>query len=211
MSELVPSGNRIAGLPVSTVAALVIVLMEIAAGVFAMEMLGITSFFPKLELIPKSRRRIILVVAVGGLLMLACIESTLAILREQIVESSTALKASLAGVKEHQVAATASSRIPVIGQAVLGFILPWILAMVAVPLETMISTGGHIVLSVVTGLMHAGNMICRLAGHGMRSLFQALRHVYDIYIVIPLQIERLVGNGSKAAAVATGSARGARP
>src|SRR5205807_2028085 len=58
MSELVPSGNRIAGMPVATVAALVIVLMEIAAGVFAMEMLGITSFFPKLELIPRSRRRI---------------------------------------------------------------------------------------------------------------------------------------------------------
>jgi hypothetical protein len=211
MSELVPSGSRIAGMPVSTVAALVIVLMEIAAGVFAMEMLGITSFFPKLELLPKSRRRIVLVVAVGGLLMLACIESSLAILREQIVESGTALKASLAGVKEHAVAQTASSRIPVVGQAVLGFILPWILAMVAVPLETMISTGGHIVLSTLTGLMHAGNMICRLAGHGMRYLFQALRHVYDIYIVIPLQIERIVGNGSKAAAVATGSARGARP
>ena len=58
----------------------------------------------------------------------------------------------LAGVKDHPVAQTATSRIPVIGQAVLGFILPWILAMVAVPLETMISTGGHIVLSAATGL-----------------------------------------------------------
>src|SRR2546427_7953503 len=80
MSELVPSGNRIAGMPVATVAALVIVLMEIAAGVFAMEMLGITSFFPKLELIPRSRRRIILVVAVGGLLMLACTSASPGIL-----------------------------------------------------------------------------------------------------------------------------------
>src|SRR3954464_8538791 len=202
MSELVPSGNRIAGMPVSTVAALVVVLMEIAAGVFAMEMLGITSFFPKLELLPKSRRRIILVVAVGGLLMLACIEASLAILREQIVESSTALKAWLAGVKDHAVAQTATSRIPVMGQAVLGFILPWILAMVAVPLETMISTGGHIVLSAVTGLMHAGNMICRLGGHGMRYLCEGARHLYDIYIVIPLQIERLVSSGSRGAAVA---------
>jgi hypothetical protein len=144
-------------------------------------------------------------------LMLACIECSLAILREQLVDSATALKQSLAGIHTKAVADPAASRIPVVGQAVLGFILPWILAMVAVPLETMISTGGHIVLSAVTGLMHAGNMICRLAGHGMRYLFQALRHVYDIYIVIPLQIERIVGNGSKATAVATGSARGARP
>src|SRR3954465_4220043 len=202
MSELVPSGSRIGGMPVSTVAALVIVLMEVAAGVFAMEMLGITSFFPKLELLPKSRRRIILTVAVGGLFMLACIEASLAVLREQIVESSTALKASLAGAAAAPVAQTASSRIPVIGQAVLGFILPWILAMVAVPLETMISTGGHIVLSTMTGLMHAGSMVCRLGGHGMRYLCEGARHLYDIYIVIPLQIERLVSSGSRAGGVA---------
>jgi hypothetical protein len=197
MSELVPSGSRIGGMPVSTVAALVIVLMEVAAGVFAMEMLGITSFFPKLELLPKSRRRIILTVAVGGLFMLACIEASLAVLREQIVESSTALKASLAGAAAAPVAQTASSRIPVIGQAVLGFILPWILAMVAVPLETMISTGGHIVLSAVAGLLYGLGMVCRLGGHGMRYLFEAVRHLYDVYIVIPLQVERVFANGSR--------------
>ncbi len=194
MSELVPSGSRIGGMPVATVAALVIVLMEVAAGVFAMEMLGITSFFPKLELLPKSRRRMILTVALGGLFMLACIESSLAILREQIVESSSALRQSLSGLAA-PVANTATSRIPVIGQAVLGFILPWILAMVAVPLETMISTGGHIVLSAVAGLLYLGSMIFRLGGHGMRYLLEAARHVYDIYIVIPLQIEKMVGNG----------------
>lgn len=197
MSELVPSGSRIGGMPVSTVAALVVVLMEVAAGVFAMEMLGITNFFPKLELLPKSRRRIILTVALGGLFMLACIEASLAVLREQIVESSNALKASLSGMAA-PVADTASSRIPVIGQAVLGFILPWILAMVAVPLETMISTGGHIVLSVVAGLLHLGGMLSRLGGHAMRYLLAAARHVYDIYIVLPLQIEKLMGNAKPA-------------
>src|SRR5438128_4524018 len=153
ISELVPSGSRIGGMPVSTVAALVIVLMEIAAGIFAMEMLGITSFFPKLDLLPSSRRRIILVVALAGLLLLACIECSLAVLREQIVESASALKASLAGVREQAVAGPASSRIPVVGQAVLGFILPWILAMVAVPLETLFPTGGHIALTLTPGVL----------------------------------------------------------
>ena len=95
-----------------------------------------------------------------------------------------------------------------LGQAVLGFILPWILAMVAVPLETMISTGGHIVLSAVAGLLYLGSMIFRLGGHGMRYLLEAARHVYDIYIVIPLQIERLVGNGSKPSPVAAAGVRG---
>jgi hypothetical protein len=191
MSELVPSGNRIGGLPVSTIAALVIVLMEVAAGIFTMEMLGITSFFPKLDLLPSSRRRIILVVALGGLFMLACIECSLAILREQIVESASALKHSLAGISEKAVADPATSRIPVVGQAVLGFVLPWILAMVAVPLETLIATGGHIALTVTAGVLALVGTAARLLAHGSRYLVEGLRHLYDIYIVIPLQIERL--------------------
>src|SRR5437763_4147724 len=202
MGERVPSGNRIAGIPVSTVAALVVVLMEIAAGVFAMEMLGITNFFPKLDLVPKSRRRIILVVAVGGLIMLACIVVSLAILREQIVESASALKHSLAGISEKTVVATATSRIPVVGQAVLGFILPWILAMVAVPLETLIATGGHIALTATAGILALVGTVSRLLAHGSRYLIEGLRHLYDIYIVIPLQIER-IATGSRPVLPAT--------
>jgi hypothetical protein len=78
----------------------------------------------------------------------------------------------------------------VIGQAVLGFILPWILAMVAVPLETMISTGGHIVLSAITGVLHLGGVIARVCGRVISAAFDAAQHLYDIYIVIPLQIEK---------------------
>ena len=55
MSELVPAGARIGGLPVATVSALVIVLMEVALGIFLMDMLGITELFPKLS--PRSRPR----------------------------------------------------------------------------------------------------------------------------------------------------------
>ena len=208
MSELVPAGSRIGGMPVSTVAALVVVLMEVAAGIFAMEMLGITSFFPKLDLLPASRRRIILVISLGGLLLLACIECSLAILREQLVDSATALKQSLAGISAKAVSDPAASRIPTVGQAVLGFILPWILAMVAVPLETLIATGGHIALTVAAGVLALVGTVSRLLAHGSRYLIEGLRHLYDIYIVIPLQIERIV-TGSRPVMAAT--AKGGRP
>ena len=82
----------------------------------------------------------------------------------------------------------ASSRIPVVGQAVLGFILPFILAMVAVPLETLIATGGHIALSLAAGLFLLFGTISRLLAQGFRHGGEALRHLYDILIVIPLQI-----------------------
>ncbi len=192
MSELVPSGSRIGGMPVSTVAALVVVLMEVAAGIFALEMLGITSFFPKMDLLPASRRRIILFVALGGLFLLACIECSLAVLREQIVESASALKQSLAGISDRSISDPAFSRIPVVGQAVLGFILPWILAMVAVPLEMLIATGGHIALTLSAGIFALFSTLARVLAQGTRYLVEAIRHLYDIYIILPLQLERLV-------------------
>ena len=97
MSELVPAGARIGGVPVSTVSALVLVLMEAALGIFLMDMLGVTELFPKLSTLPLSRRRLILGFGLAGLFFLASVESSLAILREQIVEAEAALKLSLAG------------------------------------------------------------------------------------------------------------------
>ena len=94
-----------------------------------------------------------------------------------------------------------------VGQAVLGFILPWILAMVAVPLETLITTGGHIFLTLTAGILALVGTVARLLGHGSRYLVEGARHLYDIYIVIPLQIERLA-SGARPSIPA---AKGARP
>jgi hypothetical protein len=190
MSELVPSGTRIGGVPVPTIAALVIVLMEIAAGIFLTETLGLTSLFPKIELLPASKRRVILGVSFTGLLLLAGVECSLAVLREHIVEADSALKASLAGASV--ISGAASSKIPVIGQAVLGFVLPWILAMVAVPLETLFSAGSHAVTVGACGGLQLFGGLARLLGMLVRGLASAMRHVYDVAILIPLQLEKIV-------------------
>src|SRR5205814_9596914 len=121
-----------------------------------------------------------------GLVLLAGIEGSLAVLREQIVASATALKSALAGAADHTVADPASSRIPVVGQAVLGFILPFILAMVAVPLETLIATGGHIALSITAGILAVFGSLARVLSHASKHLVDALCHAYDILIVVPL-------------------------
>ena len=192
MSELVPAGARLGGIPVSTVSALVIVLMEAAVGIFLMDMLGITELFPKLSRIAESRRRLILGVALGGLFMLASVESSLAILREKIVEADAALKVSLAGVQEAAVVSASTSKIPVIGQAVLGFILPWILAMVAIPLEMLLDSGRHVAGSTGAALLSVFGHASRAGAHIVKSTFRVLPNLYDIYIAIPLRIERML-------------------
>ena len=196
MAELVPSTTRITGIPVSTIAALVIVLLEVTAGIFLMEMLGVTKLFPNLHTLPRSRRRLILFIAVGGLFVLASVEASLAVLREQIVAAENALNLSLAGSEAIEAAST--SNIPMIGQAVLGFVLPWILAMAAIPLELLVTSGSAVTVAVVAaGLQLFGGGL-RVIGHGLRHLFTAVQFLYDAYIAVPLQIERLVASRKKA-------------
>jgi hypothetical protein len=199
MSELVPGGGWVLGMPISTIAALVIVLMEVAAGIFVMETLGITHLFPRLSALAPSRRRIILVVALSGLFLLACIEASLAILREQLLEADKALALALAGETARgaeRVAAPLLSRIPVIGQAVLGFILPWILAMIAVPLEMLVESGRHVLGRALALLLAGAGGLLRVAGHLLRYAVAVLVHAYDIYIIVPLQAERLLRSRS---------------
>jgi hypothetical protein len=191
MSELVPAGARLGGIPVATVSALVIILMEVAVGIFLMDMLGITDLFPKLATAAPSRRRLILWLSLGGLFFLASVESSLAILREQIVAADAALKHTLAGEAGQVVGIAADSSIPVIGQAVLGFVLPWLLALVAIPLEMLLDSGRHVLSRASVLGLHAVGGGVRVCGHALCSILGALPNVYDVYIAIPLRIERI--------------------
>jgi hypothetical protein len=136
---------------------------------------------------------LILAVALTALFLLAAIESSLAILREHIVEADMLLKASLAGsATDAAVAAPAASMIPVVGQAVLGFILPWILAMIALPLETLVQSGRHVGGRVAAFGAGASATLLRILAHGCRKLGIALTALFDITIILPLQLERLI-------------------
>jgi len=157
-----------------------------------MDMLGITDLFPKLAGIASEKRRLILIVSFLGLFFLASVESSLAILREQIVEADAALKLALAGSAATTVAEASQSRIPVIGQAVLGFILPWILAMVAIPLEMLLDSGRHVMASLVTGALSLAAGLSAAIAHGVKTLFGILPNLYDVYVSIPLRIERSI-------------------
>jgi hypothetical protein len=199
MSELVPAGSRLMGIPMPSIAALVLVLMEIAAGIFALEMLGITSMFSQLGHLSTSRRRVILATALTGLFLLASIESSLAILREQMVAAEAALKHSLSGAVGTVVSEPVESMIPLIGQAVLGFILPWILAMMAIPLEMLINAGSTVFLGGLAMIFSLLASAVRLVGHALRHLVSMVNALYDVYIVIPLQIERMTRQGGAAA------------
>lgn len=208
MSELVPAGARVGGYPVAAVSALVIVLMETALGIFLMDMLGITDLLPRLHAVPSARRRLILGVALGGLFFLACVESSLAVLRERLAEANAALQLSLAGEEGRAVTQVGSSWIPVAGQATLGFVLPWILAMVAIPLEMLIDSARHVLSSLAVAALEAAGYGLRAAAHVANALTSMLVNAYDVYIGIPLRIEQAL-RGRTGSGFGAGGARGA--
>jgi hypothetical protein len=189
MSELVPAGARVGGVPVATVSALVIVLMEAAVGIFVMDMLGITELFPKLAGIPSSRRRLILWLGLAALFFLASVESSLAILRERIAEADAALELALAGETGRLVTEASSSRIPVVGQAVLGFVLPWVLAMVAVPLEMLLDSGRFALAGIAVVGLHLLGQLAHVCGRIGAHASAMLASLYDVYIALPLRLE----------------------
>ena len=187
MSELVPAGVRVAGMAVSEISALVIVALELVLGIFLFEAIGVTHTFPQIANMTRGKRKIILYGALFGLLFLSSVEASLAILREHLAEAKSALDRSLAG-DSATIAESIDSNITVIGQALLGFVLPWILAVIAIPLEMFIEASQHafakIYTIVVSVICHLANMIAFL----IEGFFKILIHVFDIYIVVPLQI-----------------------
>jgi hypothetical protein len=161
-----------------------------------MDMLGITDLLPKLQGMPAARRRLILGLALGGLFFLASVESSLAVLRERLAEADVALKLALAGEESQLVARASSSWIPVVGQAALGFVLPWILALVAIPLEMLLDSTRHVLSSLAVLALEALGHLLRVAGHTVLALTRMAESLYDVYIGIPLRIERAMRGDS---------------
>ncbi|MEE8366417.1 MAG: hypothetical protein V3R76_11565 [Gammaproteobacteria bacterium] len=187
MSELVPAGARVAGLAVSEISALIIVALELMLGIFLFEAIGVTHIFPQIANMTRGKRKIILYGSLFGILFLSSIEASLAILRDNLTEAKTALDISLAGGVA-AVAESFTSNITVIGQATLGFVLPWILAVMAIPLEMFIESSQHVFARLYTILI---TMLCHLANaiaYVIEGFFKILIHAFDIYIIVPLQI-----------------------
>jgi len=212
MSEMVGAGDYLtASLRTSEVAALVIIFVEATMGLFLMETLRITHLFPRIHNLGEQMRKRMMWVAFTLLLILAGIEAALALMRDMLIADKQALLQSLAATQAH-VSDAWLSGIPTAGQMLLGFILPFALAFVAIPLESFINSARTVGGGALVILTRTLAVALRLAGSLIRQLARVLITMYDILIVLPLLVERLVKNGRLAAKPrATGFEAGERP
>jgi hypothetical protein len=189
MSEMVGATSRLGSMPTSDVAALVIILVEITMGLFLMESLRITRLFPVIGRLDATTRRRMAWATFSLLLILAGVESSLAYMRDLLAADRAALTQTLAGVAGQR---PEFMWIPAVGQMVMGFILPFALTFVAIPLESFVhaarSVGGQFVVGVLRMLAFAIHLIGFAADHAGKGL----KNVYDIVIFLPIRIEEAV-------------------
>jgi hypothetical protein len=203
MSEMVGGNVYVGPLRVSEIAALVIILVEATMGLFLMEALRITHLFPVIANLQDRMRRRILWIALVLLVTLAGIEAALALMRDMLIADDQALRQSLAAAPQAARADSWLRDIPTGAQMVLGFMLPFALAFVAIPLESFMHSARTVGGVVLVALVRVLAFFLRVVGNLVRQLFKVLTTLYDVTIVIPLLIERLVkasrGGGEEAA------------
>jgi hypothetical protein len=187
MSEMVGGGSYIGDFKTSNVAALVIILVEISMGLFLMESLRITHLFPVIGQMDDRMRRRMIWISFIILFTLAGVESALAFMRDRIATDMQALRQSLAGAEV--VTAQMQSIIPTVGQMVMGFVLPFALTFVAIPLESFIHSSRTVIGLAVAWLLRTGAFLLRLLGNLINHLGNAVIALYDLLIFPALWIE----------------------
>ncbi len=194
MSELMPATTLVAGYNVADIGAAVIIMLEITVGLFFMESIGITRLFPVIHFMEDKKRMIWAVICMIFLLSLCCVEAGLAYMRESMVADKALLTSFLVGGEQaaQNSANTEHSNIPMIGQMMLGFVLPLILMFVAIPFESFIHTGRHVLGTFIVQVTLLISTLLRSAALMIKQLNSSLKNVYDILCFAPLWIEHLI-------------------
>ncbi len=192
LSEMVGGTSMIMGFPLNNVAALVIILVELTMGLFLMEALRITRLFPVIGALNDKTRVRMAWTFFFILLFLATVEAGLAFMRELLMEEDAATRALLRGDETAQFTQSSYLWITTAAQMGMGFVLPFALMFVAIPLETFVHSLRTVIGLIGVGLLRSLAWLLRVLGNGARYAGVAFNNFYDLVIFAPLWIERLI-------------------
>jgi hypothetical protein len=113
-------------------------------------------------------------------------------MRDMLITDKQALLQSLATTAPVAHVDGWVANIPMAGQMLLGFMLPFALAFVAIPLESFIHSARNIGGSLFADLVRILGFVLRVLGNLARHLTRLLLNTYDLLVVLPLMIEHLV-------------------
>ncbi len=196
MSEMVGGASYIGLYKTSDVAGLVIILIELTMGLFLMESLRITRLFPVIGSMDDKMRRRMIWITLSLLAVLAGVESALAFMQDRMAQDLAAVGQTLAGMD--QAAASTRSVIPTVGQMIIGFILPFALAFVAIPMESFVASSRTVLGIVATGVLRIIAFVLRLIGNIGYYVGRLVINLYDLIIFPSVWLEGvIVGSKTK--------------
>ena len=199
MAEMVGGTNLIGGFRTADIAALVIIMVEISMGLFLMESLRITRLFPVIGALPDKTRVRMIWITFTILFLLASVEAGLAYMREVLLHDELATSALLRG----DAGATATGQylwITTAAQMGMGFVLPFALVFVAIPLETFVHSLRTVVGLIAISALRALSLALRLLGNVFLYTGMLLKHVYDLPLFVPLWLEERIGREADSSA-----------
>jgi hypothetical protein len=185
MSEMVGASDYLTeGLRTSEVAALVLIFVEASMGLFLLESLRITHLFPRISNMEDRMRRRMIWISLTLLVVLAGIESSLALMRDLLIADKQALIRDLASasVQSGQPTDRVLAAIPTAGQMILGFVLPFALAFVAIPLEAFVNSARTVVGALLVLALRFLALVARVLASACRQAGRGLIMLYDVPI-----------------------------
>jgi hypothetical protein len=198
LSEMVGARSQLLGMPAADIAALFVISLEVILGVFLMEAAGVTRLFPVISMLEDRKRHMIIWLTLAFLLVLACVEASLAYMRDALAADNAALRAMLSDtVKTDD---SGLSWIPSVGQMVLGFILPFALTFVAIAFESFVHALRTVAGLLLGGVLHVLAFVIRLLALLIQGVGRMVLASYDLIIFLPLNIERMVSAKTSVAA-----------
>ena len=189
LSEITGGGTTIGPYRTAEVVAGVMTAVQLSLGMLVVESLRITRLFPGIGSLDKRLLKRITWFTMTLLVVFAGVESILALLRDSMLSDMAALKQALAGTGP---SAVPKSTVPVVAQMVMGFILPFWIALGAIPLASFLSSTRAIVGSLAEACLRSLAFSLRLLGQTSVSASRILTAVYDLIIFPTLWLESLV-------------------
>ena len=185
ISEIIGSASYFGSFKSADVAVLVIILLELTMGLFIMESLRITRLFPTIASMDDVMRRRIVWIAFSLLAILAGMASALAFGGDRIVGALGTLGQSTTGIRQ----TVPTGMIPSVGRGIIGFIFPFALVFVAIPLESFVASSRTVIGITVVGVLKFLAYLLRLIGNLGYYSGRFVINLYDLLIFPSIWLE----------------------
>lgn len=171
------------GVTMAEVCAATVIVIEAVIGFFFLESLRITKVLPNFHALGPRARAVWASIFFLILAMLAAIEASLAIWRENLMALSAAVEAG---------GAVDLGAAPLVFQILLGVMMPFILALVAIPLETFLKNARVVALFLFSGALQLVALPLGLTAAAARFVAGVAGALIDLAGFLPAAVRRTV-------------------